>query len=69
MRNKVSILDFNFKKVGSGVYLVRYTSPNTGAYWGRRIENMSIIDITKNSDNPMRKDLEKLRRLIKTGKY
>jgi hypothetical protein len=63
----VSLSDFRFTLSGYGHYKVTYTSPVTGKTWTAITDNMHLIDLTKNSDNPKRKDLEALRYLVKTA--
>ena len=65
VRNKVSISDFRFIFLGKGAYNVIYTSPITGKMWKIRITDMPLIDLTKNSDSPKRKDLEALKAICK----
>lgn len=63
--NTISINDFRFRIKGRGHYLVTYTSPKTGKQWHKTIDDMMLIDETKNSENPKKKDLEMLKYLIK----
>jgi hypothetical protein len=65
MRTKTTIGDFEFRFVGHGHYKVRYTSPATGKQWVTLTHDMPLIDATKNSDNPKRKDLEHLKWICK----
>ena len=65
MTRKISLYDFTFEFAGHGHYKVTYTSPATGKKWSRITSDMMLIDATKNADNPKRKDLEELRRLVK----
>lgn len=65
MSTRISISDFEFRAVGYGHYRVAYTSPATGKQWSTVINDMTIIDATKNSDNPKRKDLERLKWICK----
>ena len=61
---------FTFRKVSSGAYIVTYESDydrKVGRYWQNRIEDMTVIDATKNADEPKRKDVELLRRIVKRG--
>ena len=67
MNRKTSINDFRFELVGYGLYRVIYISPATGGKWSTMINDMTLIDATKNADNPKRKDLENLKRLYKNG--
>lgn len=59
--DKISIHDFRFEFVGRGHYRVTYTSPTTGKQWTTITHDMPLIDATKNSDNPKKKDLEFLK--------
>lgn len=63
--SKISINDFRFRIKGYGRYLVTYESPKTGKKWHKTIDDMLLIDETKNSENPKKKDLEMLKHLIK----
>ena len=67
MRKKISKSDFRFITAGYGCYIVTYTSPATGEQWTTRTTDMPLIDATKNSDEPKRKDLETLKRICKNG--
>lgn len=62
---KTTIGDFTFRTAGYGHYKVTYTSPTTGKSWSRTIDDMPLIDATKNSDEPKRKDLNILKRKCK----
>jgi len=62
---KTNDYDFSFLPAGHGHYKVIYQSPITGKTWETVTSNMPLIDATKNSDNPKRKDLETLKRLCK----
>ena len=62
---------FFFRKVSSGAYQVDFYSHydrKVMRYWTNRIEDMTIIDATKNAEYPKRKDVELLRRLVKRGR-
>ena len=65
MAQKISKYDFTFEFAGHGHYKVTYTSPATGKQWSKTISDMTIIDDTKNADEPKRKDLEELKRRVK----
>ena len=41
------------------------TSPVTGKHWTTITNNMSLIDLTKNADEPKVKDLDELKRICK----
>ena len=62
---KPKLSDFTFLQSGHGHYKVTYTSPVTGKSWSRVISNMTLIDKTKNSDNPRVYELEDLKRTVK----
>ena len=67
MKNKISISDFHFKFASYGHYTVTYTSPVTGKQWTRTITDMTIIDTTKNEDEPKTKDLNHLKKIVKNA--
>jgi hypothetical protein len=62
---KTQITDFQFIFAGHGHYRVVYTSPKTGKQWNKVTNNMPLIDLTKNEENPKRKDLEILKFICK----
>ena len=62
---KTEITDFTFEFSGYGHYKVTYTSPKTGKQWTKIISDMTIIDATKNEDNPKRVDLNHLKWMCK----
>lgn len=57
--------DFTFTLAGRGMYQVTYQSPITNKKWWKNIDNMSLIDATKNEDTPKRKDLDILKFICK----
>ena len=65
MKTKTSIHDFNFQISGYGHYRVTYTSPATGKQWSTVISDMTLIDATKNADDPKQKDFDALKRFCK----
>lgn len=67
MKTTILLSDFRFIPTGYGHYKVTYTSPVTGKSWTATTNNMPLIDLTKNADEPKRKDLEKLRKLVKNA--
>lgn len=67
MRRKTNINDFRFELAGYRLYRVIYVSPATGGQWSTMINDMTLIDATKNADEPKQKDLENLKRLCKNG--
>lgn len=65
---KYPLEGFRFRLVSSGAYKVTYESDydrKIGRYWSAIITDMTIIDATKNAENPKRKDVERLRYLVK----
>lgn len=64
---RISLSDFRFAPAGYGHYKVTYTSPVTGKSWTATTNNMPLIDLTKNADEPKRKDLEALKYLVKSA--
>ena len=67
MTAKTKISDFTFLPSGHGHYRVTYLSPVTNKKWKIITSNMPLIDATKNADNPLRKDLNFLKKLCKRG--
>ena len=65
MGTKIEKSDFEFVFAGYGHYKVTYQSPKTGRKWEKTINDMPLIDVTKNEWSPKRKDLEILRRRVK----
>ena len=61
MKQKISLIDFEFRIEGYGHYKVTYTSPVTGKKWSCITDDMPLIDATKNAEFPKRKDLELLK--------
>lgn len=62
---KISRSDFSFMPSGYGHYRVTYRSPVTFKEWTTMINNVYLIDLTKNAEEPKRKDLEELKRIVK----
>jgi len=60
-----TLSNFNFQFSGYGHYKVTYTSPNTGKNWTKTINDMTLIDATKNEDYPKQMDLKRLKKIIK----
>ena len=72
MKTKIQLSDFLFEKISYGRYKVTYTSPLSSTrfsvlvkQWSTVIDDMTLIDATKNSDSPKVKDLEALKWLCK----
>lgn len=57
--------DFSFKFAGYGHYKVTYTSPATQKKWSATLNDMRLVDSVLNVDEPRRKDLEELKRVVK----
>ena len=56
---------FSFRFAGFGQYVVTYTTPTRGDYWRARITDMSLIDETKNAEEPTGAALRRLRDAVK----
>ena len=65
MKNTINISNFHFEPAGYGHFKVTFISPTTGKKWTKTIDNMSIIDRTRNADEPTQKDLQTLKKLVK----
>jgi hypothetical protein len=65
---KTNLRDFTFSFRGAGHYDVTYQSPVTGRMWKALITDMTIIDATKNSDEPKQVDIDHLKRVVKRGR-
>lgn len=65
MTKKIERTDFRFLLTGYGHYKVTYTSPVTGKQWAVTINDMTLIDATRNTEEPLKKDLEILKRKCK----
>jgi len=57
--------DFTFTPSGCGHYKVTYTSPITGKVWSTVTNDMPLIDLTKNADEPKQVNLNRLKRTAK----
>lgn len=62
---RIDKYDFRFELCGFGHYYVTYTSPVTGKKWSRTINDMPLIDVTKNCEEPKQKDLNFLKKKVK----
>ncbi len=62
---KISINDFTFMPCGYGRYRVTYTSPVIYKNWTKDITDMTLIDKTKNCENPTISSLTQLKRICK----
>lgn len=63
--NAISLTDFSFVKDSCGHFFVRFTSRNTRKSWVALVTDMTMIDSTRNSEDPRRADLVRLRRHCK----
>ena len=62
---KPHITDFRFLQAGHGHYKVTYTSPVTNKSWVNIVHDMTLIDDTRNADNPRMDRLMDLKRTVK----
>jgi hypothetical protein len=69
MEKTISIWNFDFHFTGNGHYKVVYTSLKTGKQWSVTTSDMNLIDATKNAENPLTKDLNRLKELCKYKQY
>jgi hypothetical protein len=65
MKTQISLSNFDFELAGYGHYNVTYTSFVTGKSWTKTINDMTIIDETKNAESPTKKSLNNLKSLVK----
>ena len=65
MKQSIKLSDFTFSFAGYGHYKVTYRSPATGKEWTTTTNNMRIIDLTKNEDEPKKIDLIDLKKICK----
>lgn len=65
MATRIQKTDFDFQPLGYGLYRVTYTSPATGKRWTADTADMTLIDATKNADEPRVCDLEWLKYVCK----
>jgi len=62
----IQLPEFTFVFAGHGLYKVLYTDPR-GTVWIAYVNDMTIIDATKNADEPKQKDLHQLLRICRRG--
>jgi hypothetical protein len=65
MKRSIDITDFRFSPAGYGHYKVTFQSRVTGKTWTAITNDMTLIDATKNADEPKKTDLNILKRLCK----
>lgn len=63
-QSRASIADFKFVFAGYGHYLIYYTAPATGQIFKRLTDDMPLIDATKNTEEPLQADIDKLLRFV-----
>lgn len=68
MATKLSIHQFTFQRNGYGHYYVTYIT-KSGKIYRKIIDDMSLIDSTKNAEFPTSKALGLLRKKIQEVKY
>lgn len=56
---------FIFKQTGYGRYKVTYTTPIRNDYWVATIDDMTLIDATKNAEYARGSDIKRLRDTVK----
>jgi len=64
-KNSITKSDFQFQFSGYGHYKVTYQSPTTLKMWSKTIDDMGIIDLTKNEDSPKKVNLIRLKNIVK----
>ena len=62
---KTKLNYFEFTAASYGRYFVTYKSPKTGREWVRAVEDMGLIDATRNADEPKQADLNRLKKFVK----
>lgn len=62
MKNyRVEKSDFEFRFMNYGLYWVVYQYPKSKRRIGARVNDMVLLDLTKNCENPRQKDLQALK--------
>ena len=61
---KTKLSDFRFVPAGYGHVKVKYVDPRTGQVYTKTTDNMSLIDKTKNADEPTQEDLDRLGEIV-----
>jgi len=64
MKTTVTKFDFDFAQLGYGLYKVTFTS-SKGKKYSANVDDMCIIDRVKNTDKPLKKDLNTLKSMCK----
>ena len=64
MKSTINKFDFDFNQIGYGLYKVTFTS-SKGKKYSANVDDMCIIDRVKNTDNPLKKDLNTLKSICK----
>lgn len=66
MQRVIKKTDFTFRFVDHETYEVTYFSPVSCKEWTALLPNMPLISAVKYEDKPLRKNMEALRRMVKT---
>ena len=61
---KIQSHQFSFRPDGYGAYKVKYET-RRGDFWQARIEDMTLVDATKNTDAPTQRAFRELRDAVK----
>jgi hypothetical protein len=64
MKTTVTKFDFDFTQLSYGLYKVIFTSPKGKKYMAK-VDDMCIIDRVKNTEEPLKKDLNTLKSICK----
>ena len=64
MKATITKFDFDFIQLNYGLYKVTFTS-SKGKKYTAKVDNMEIIDRVKNTDKPLKKDLNTLKSICK----
>lgn len=64
MKNNISKSDFTFKQTSYGAYRVTFYS-KLGKWWERDITDMELIDAVKNTPEPTKAAMNRLKRAVK----
>lgn len=64
MKNTINRTDFTFKPIGYGIYRVTFYN-KLGKWWERDITDMELIDAVKNTPEPTKAAMSRLKRAVK----
>lgn len=65
MKNTINRTDFTFKQTGYGIYRVTFYN-KLGKWWERDITDMELIDAVKNTPEPTKAAMNRLKRAVKS---